>query len=76
MGKHSPSYSQIPSNGSLKHQGNDKDQSKTYIHQFSVIERRFLLLIVPAELSNRGISIVKMYTVLLLDLCAVLVAST
>ena len=35
--------------------------------------------IVPVELSNRhseGISIVKVCTVLLLDLCAVLVAST
>ena len=47
------------------------------IHQFSTLEKDVCL--VPAELSNRhseGISIVKVCTVLLLDLCAVLVAST
>ena len=47
------------------------------IHQFSTLEKDVCL--VPAELSNRrseGISSVKVCTVLLLDLCAVLVAST
>ena len=46
------------------------------IHQFST---DVCSDIVPVELSNRhseGISIVKVCTVLLLDLCAVLVAST
>ena len=47
------------------------------IHQFSTLEKDVCL--VPAECSNRrseGISSVKVCTVLLLDLCAVLVAST
>ena len=37
--KNSPSYLQIPSNGSLKPLCNDKDQSTNYIHQISTLEK-------------------------------------